>query len=123
LWAIALLGLVVGGSIVAIMTYAAVLEKREDYVILAAIGAGRAVRFSVVMQQAMVAALVGAVVGLAVLFVLQSVLPTLVPELELRLELWIAGVAVVGAMAMAATGAALPGRIATRFAPLEALRR
>jgi len=123
LWAIALLGLVVGGSIVAIMTYAAVLERREDYVVLAAIGAGPAVRFSIVMQQAMVAALVGAVVGLAVLFLLQSVLPTVVPELQLRLEPWIAGVAIVGAMAMAAAGAAIPGRVATRFAPLEALRK
>jgi predicted lysophospholipase L1 biosynthesis ABC-type transport system permease subunit len=123
LWAIALLGLVVGGSIVAIMTYAAVLEKREDYVLLAAIGAGAAVRFSVVLQQAMVAAVTGGIVGVGALVVLQSTLPMLVPELQLRLEAWICVLAIVGAMAMAAAGAVIPGRVATRFAPLEALRR
>jgi ABC-type antimicrobial peptide transport system permease subunit len=105
------------------MTYAAVLEKREDYVLLAAIGAGAAVRFSVVLQQAMVAAVTGGIVGVGALVVLQSTLPMLVPELQLRLEAWICVLAIVGAMAMAAAGAVIPGRVATRFAPLEALRR
>jgi hypothetical protein len=123
LWAIALLGLVVGGSVVAIMTYAAVLEKRGDYVLLAAIGAGRGLRFAVVLQQALLAAAVGAVAGLAILAALQAALPALVPELSLRVEPRIAAAALAGAMIMAALGATLPGRVATRFAPLEALRR
>jgi len=123
LWAIAVLGLVVGVSVVSIMTYTAVLDKREDYVLLAAIGARRAVRFSIVMQQALLAAAVGGLAGLGLLAVLQRSLPALVPELSLRVEPWIGAAALAGALVMAAIGAVLPGRVATRLTPLEALRR
>ncbi len=123
LWAIAVLGLVVGVSVVSIMTYTAVLDKREDYVLLAAIGAGRAVRFSVVMQQALLAAAVGGLAGLGLLAALQRSLPTIVPELSLRVEPWIGAAAFGGALVMAAVGAVFPGRIASQLTPLEALRR
>ncbi len=123
LWAIAMFGLAVGGSVVALMTYAAVLEKRGDFATLAAIGAGTGVRFLVVMQQALLAALAGALAGLALLVALQRLLPTVVPEIEFRLELWIAAAALAGSLAMAALGALFPARLATRLPPLEALRR
>jgi hypothetical protein len=123
LWAIALFGLAVGGSVVALMTYAAVLEKRGDYVLLAAIGAGTGVRFLVVLQQALLAALAGALAGLTLLLGLERLLPALVPEIEFRLELWIAAAALAGSLGMAALGALFPARLATRLPPLEALRR
>ena len=113
----------VGGSVVALMTYAAVLEKRGDYVLLAAIGAGSGVRFLVVMQQALLAALAGALAGLTLLLALERLLPALVPEIEFRLELWIAAAALAGSLGMAALGALFPARLATRLPPLEALRR
>jgi ABC-type antimicrobial peptide transport system permease subunit len=105
------------------MTYTAVLDKREDYVLLAAIGAGRVVRFSVVMQQALLAAAVGGLAGLGLLAALQRSLPTIVPELSLRVEPWIGAAAFGGALVMAAVGAVFPGRIASQLTPLEALRR
>ncbi|UCG86476.1 MAG: hypothetical protein JSW71_21690 [Gemmatimonadota bacterium] len=123
LWVIAVLGLVVGVSIVSIMTYTAVLDKRQDYVLLAAIGAGRAVRFSIVMQQALLAAIVGSLAGLGFLAALHRSLPVMVPELPLRVEPWIGATAVAGALLMAAIGAVFPGRVATQLTPLEALRR
>jgi putative ABC transport system permease protein len=123
LWAVAVLGLIVGVSVVSIVTYTAVLDRREDYVLLAAIGAGRSVRFVIVMQQALLAAAVGGFAGLALLAALQRSLPTFVPELSLRVEPWIGAAAFAGALVMAAIGAVFPGRVATQLTPLEALRR
>lgn len=123
LWAIAMLGLAVGGSVVALMTYAAVLEKRGDYVLLAAIGADRRTQFAVVMQQAIAAAVAGGVAGLALLLALDPLLPALVPEVEFRLEPRIALAALAGAIVMAALGALFPARVATRLPPMEAFGR
>jgi putative ABC transport system permease protein len=123
LWAIALLGVIVGGSVVALMTYAAVLEKRADYVLLAAIGARRATRFGVVLQQAVLAAAAGGAAGIAALALIERVLPSIVPEIEFRLDPATTLAALVGAVTMAALGALIPGRLATRLPPLEALRR
>ncbi len=123
LWAIAILGIAVGGAVVAVMTYAAVLEKRSDYVLLAAIGAGPSVQVRVVMQQAVLAAVVGGIVGLGVLLALHRVLPALVPEVPFALDPLIVVGAVTGAVGMAVIGAVVPGRLATRLPPLEALRR
>ena len=107
----------------ALMTYASVLEKRGDYALLSALGGGDGARFLVVMQQSLVAALVGAAVGLAALYLLARLLPSLVPEVELWVEPWLALTALVGATLMAAAGAILPAHLATRVAPMEALRR
>jgi putative ABC transport system permease protein len=123
LWAIAVLGIAVGGAVVAVMTYAAVLEKRADYVLLAAIGASPGAQVRVVMQQAVLAAVVGAAAGLGVLIGLQQLLPSVIPEVPFTLDPTIAASAVAGAVGMALLGAALPGRLATRLPPLEALRR
>lgn len=123
LWAIALLGIVVGGSVVALMTYAAVLEKRADYVLLGAIGARPATRFGMVLQQAVLAAAAGGAVGIVALAALERVLPSIVPEIQFRLDPGVTLAAIAGAVAMAALGAMIPGRLATRLPPLEALRR
>jgi len=123
LWAVALLGLFVGGVVVALMTYAAVLEKRHDYALLAALGGGAGARFLVVMQQSLVAALVGAGLGLVALAALTRLLPQLVPEVELLIDPRLALAAVSGAIVMAALGALIPARLATRVSAMEALRR
>ena len=122
LWAIAILGLVVGGAVVALMTYAAVLEKRADYALLAALGGGEAVRLGVVMQQALAAAVAGGAAGLLLLLALARVLPTLVPAIEIAVEPWLCAAAVAGAIGTAALGAWIPARLAGRVLPMEALR-
>lgn len=123
LWAIAVLGLTVGGFIVSLTSYAAVLERRDDYVLLAAIGARPVTRLTVVMQQALTAAAVGSLAGLGGMLAVDRYVPLLVPELEFLMEPWMVAAALAGAAVMAVAGALLPGRTAIRFAPLEALRR
>jgi putative ABC transport system permease protein len=122
LWAIALLGLAVGGTVVALMTYVAVLEKRADYALLGAGGGGGRGR-GVVRPRPPPAALLGGAGGLVLLAALAWSMPHLVPELELRLEPLVLGAALLGTLLMAALGALIPARLATRISPLEALRR
>jgi putative ABC transport system permease protein len=121
--AVALIGLLIGAAVVALMSYAAVLEKRGDYALIGALGGSEGARFLVVMQQSLAAALTGALAGLAVLLVVGRILPAAVPEVELVVEPWVAAAAVLGAFAVAAIGALIPAGIATSVAPMEALRR
>ena len=123
LWTIAILGIVVGGIVIALMTYTAVLEKRNDYVLLRAIGADGWIQTSIVLQQAILAAIIGGLAGLVVLVVLEQYLPRLIPELEFRFELWIGFVALAGSIVMAIIGALVPAWVATRLSPMEAFRR
>ncbi|HVP40173.1 MAG TPA: ABC transporter permease [Candidatus Saccharimonadales bacterium] len=123
LWAVAALGLAAGGTVVALMTYAAVLEKRADYALLAALGGGGARRCAVLMEQALSAALAGGVAGLAALAALERLLPAVVPEIEIVVGARLALAALAGAVGMAALGASVPARLAARVPPMEALRR
>jgi ABC-type antimicrobial peptide transport system permease subunit len=75
------------------------------------------------MQQSITAALVGAGLGLAALCLLARLLPSLVPEVELRIEPWLALAALAGSLLMAILGGLFPAHLATRVAPMEALRR
>ena len=123
LWTIALLALLVGGIVVALTAHTAVLEKRADFALLAALGATRGARLGVVLQHALTAAALGGAAALGLLFALQAALPAVVPEIELLIGARIAAGAVAGAAVMAALGAALPARLAMRVPPMEAFRR
>lgn len=123
LGAIAVLALVVGGILVTLTTHTAVLERRADFALLAALGAARSTRLGVVLQHAVMAASVGGVTALGLLLVLQRTLPAAVPEVELRIGAGVALAAVAAATVMAGLGAALPARLAMRVPPMEAFRR
>jgi ABC-type antimicrobial peptide transport system permease subunit len=123
LWTMALLGLAAGGAVVALTIHAAVLEKRADYALLAALGSGEGTRTLVVMQQAVAAAVAGSIVGLMVLALCERILPHLVPEVEFQLEICLMAAALVGAIVMASVGALLPARLASRIPPMEAFKR
>lgn len=123
LWAIVALGIAVGGTVVALTTYAAVLEKRVDYALLAALGSGEVTRSLVVVQQAMVAALAGCAAGLTILAVFERALPWLVPEVEFHLDPLLGAAAVAGSVVMATAGAFFPARLAARIPPMEAFKR
>ena len=123
LWAVALIGLLVGATVVALMAYAAVLEKRGDLALLGALGGSLGAPFSVVMQQSLAAALAGALAGLAALFGVARVLPALVPEVELSIGPAVAIASIAGALCVSGLGALIPAALATAVPPMEAFRR
>lgn len=122
LWAIAILGFVIGGAFVMLMTYAAVLDKRADYALIGALGGGEGDRLAIVLQQAATAALAGAVAGILALIGLTRLLPALVPAMEIAVEPWLCAASVAGALLMAVIGAWIPARLAAAVPPMEALR-
>jgi putative ABC transport system permease protein len=122
LWAIAILGFVVGGAFVMLMTYAAILEKRADYALIGALGGSEGDRLVLVLQQALAAALAGAVAGILVLLALARLLPALIPAMEVAVEPWLCAASVAGAFLTAAIGAWIPARLAAAVPPMEALR-
>jgi putative ABC transport system permease protein len=123
LLAVACLGMAVGVTVVALTTYAAVLEKRSEFALLAAIGASDRTRFLVVLQLALSAALGGAVAGLVLLASLEPLLPMLVPEVEFHLDPLLIAAAVAGVTITAGVGALVPARLAARIPPMEAFKR
>jgi len=120
---VSVLGLVVGVTFVALMTFTAVLEKRQDFAVLAALGASRRTRAGVVLQQAVTAAGAGALIGIGILLVLQRILPQLVPEVEFSIDAGTAVLAFGGAIVMAIVGAVIPAHLAMRLTPMEAFRQ
>ena len=123
MWTMAFLGIVAGVVVVALTIHAAVLERRQDYALLAALGGTKIHRMLVVAQQALAAGLVGSTVGTLVLLVIQQILPHLVPEIEFRLQWPLASAAFGGAVLVALAGALVPGWLAIRIPPMEVLRK
>lgn len=121
--AAACIGLAIGCLVVALVTWTAIVEKRTDFAVLAAIGAGEGTRRLVVIGQAIAAAFVGTIAGLVVLRLLEWLLPVVAPEVSFRLDLPLACGSLAGACGIAIVGALLPARLATRIPPMEALRR
>lgn len=122
LWAIALLGMTIGGAVIALLLYGSVVDHREDYALLKALGAGRRTLFGVVFVQALIAAGSGSTIGLLLSAGLSPILTVLVPEVSLDLRLvWIIWV-FVACIAMALAGAVAPIRKLATIDPEEVFR-
>jgi putative ABC transport system permease protein len=120
--AIGAIGALVGGLIVALMLYGSVLERREDYAMLKAIGASDRYLAGLVIRQALLASALGFVGGALLAGVSTPLLKRLVPELSLRYT-WQAALAVlVGAVVVGALAAVIPLRVLRRVYPAEVFR-
>lgn len=122
LWSIALLGMIVGAAVIALLLYGSVIDHRVDYALLKALGAGRRTVFMVVLLQALIAAGSGAAIGLLAAAALSPLLARLIPEVSLYFRLgWIFWV-FAACVAMALGGAVAPMRKLTTIDPEEVFR-
>lgn len=85
LWTIALFGAVTGTTVLALLLYSAVQERREDYAVLSAVGAPHRYLQRLVLQQSLLAGLLGFGLGAALYLGGTPGLRRLVPSLELVL--------------------------------------
>jgi putative ABC transport system permease protein len=119
--AAAIFGAAVGGFIVALMLYSSVLERRDDYATLKALGAGQRYLLRLVVAQSLLVTIAGCIGGVLLIAALTPLLFRLVPALSLRYvpaHLWIFPAAlVIGAMAAMA-----PLRVLRRIYPGEVFR-
>jgi len=119
---VAVFGGVVGVVVLTLLLYGTMLERREDYALLKAIGAGRGVLRVLVLRQSLVSVCCGFAFGLLGYFIAQPIVGGLVPVLALSLSP--ASAAVIGgaALAMGGVGAWLPLKKLERIYPAEVFR-
>lgn len=121
-WVMVATAFIVGTLVVGMVTYSATLDRRREYGILKAIGAGGAMLYRVVAWQALVAASVGSLLGVAFAFALGRLIADLKPQLIVSIEPS-AIVATVGAgLVMALGGALIPARSVASVAPADVFR-
>jgi len=119
---VALFGGVVGTALLTLLLYGAILERREDYALLKAIGASRGILWKLVLRQALVAVALGFLFGVLAYLAAQPLAALLVPELSFSLSLSACAIIAGASLAMGALGAWLPLSRLERIYPAEVFR-
>lgn len=115
-------GGVVGAAVLTLLLYSSILERREDYALLKAIGASRSFLIRLVFRQSLTATAWGYAFGLLTYALLKPVLMQLVPVLTVSLP-WRPAVLIgLTAIAMGLLSAWLPLRRLERIYPGEVFR-
>ncbi|MBK8057500.1 MAG: ABC transporter permease [Gemmatimonadetes bacterium] len=84
---IAVLGAVNAVAVLALMLYGSVLERREDYAVLKAMGASQRVLALLIVRQSLAAVGGGLVFGIVAYYVFAPVVLRIVPEMLLELSM------------------------------------
>lgn len=119
---VAVFGGVVGTSVLTLLLYGAILERREEYAILKAIGAPHSYLSRLILIQALVAVSGGVLFGIIVYLACAPLIQYFVPVVVLSLPLIsVLGVAIV-ALLLGCLSALLPLRRVERIYPAELFR-
>lgn len=119
---VAIFGGLIGVAVLALLLYGAVIERREDYALLKALGAGRRAVRNLVLRQAIVAVTGGFAIGLAAYAALMPLVLRLVPQLALSLSPAAVALTFGAALLMGLGGALLPIARLHRVYPAEVFR-
>ncbi|NOY77553.1 MAG: FtsX-like permease family protein [Calditrichaeota bacterium] len=119
---VAFLGIIIGAAIILLMLYSSVLEKREDYAVLKAIGASHGFLARFVFKQSLLIALVGSLAGLFLYLAGAPVIVYFVPSVALHFT-WQEAITVAGvALVMAGAGVWVPIHQLSKIYPTEVFR-
>lgn len=121
-WTIALFGGAVGVAVITLMLYGSILEKREDYALLKAVGASQKYLFLLVTRQSIFSSSLGFLFGLGLNGALAPLLVNLVPELSLVLTFASAAWVFVASVLIGTAGSLAPVRKLARIFPMEVFR-
>ena len=119
---IAVFGAVIGAAVVTLLLYGAILERREDYAVLKAIGANAAYIRLLVLRQSIATVACGFAAGLLLYAVSQPVIASLVPIFVTALTPLSAAVIGEAVVVMGMIGALIPLARLERIHPAEAFR-
>jgi putative ABC transport system permease protein len=117
----AFFGAVVAAFIVALMLYNSVLERREDYATLKALGASQRTLLRIVLAQALLVTTAGCVLGGIIVAILTPLLLKVVPALAIQYRPWLIVVLPL-ALLVGAVASAVPIRLLRRIYPAEVFR-
>ncbi|MEP7380537.1 MAG: ABC transporter permease [Gemmatimonadota bacterium] len=119
---VAVLGAIVAAAVLTLLLYGSVLERREDYALLKAIGAPSRVLGWVMLAQAVAAVCGGLVVGSVVYALAVPISAHLAPAVPLSLSWRTVALVVSGSLATGIVGALLPLARIARIHPAEVFR-
>lgn len=119
---VAVLGAVVAITVLTLLLYGSVLERREDYALLKAIGAPSRVLAWVMFAQAVAAVCGGVALGLLIYGIAVPVAARLAPAVPLSLSMQTVVVVAAGALCAGALGALIPLARVARIHPAEVFR-
>jgi putative ABC transport system permease protein len=105
-----------------LMLYGSVFEKREDYALLKALGAGHRYLTFLVIRKALMCSLLGFILGFLLNRSLDPLLTRLVPELCLEFRWSLAGFVLAASLAIGIAGSWLSIVKVIRFSPAEVFR-
>ena len=114
---------IVGALVVGMVIYTATIERRGEYGILKAIGAGNGVLYRVVASQAAVAAGLGALLGVGFAFGMGWLVMTAKPQFLVAIEPSAIIATLAAGFVMALAGALVPARAVAGLAPADVFRR
>lgn len=114
---------IVGALVVGMVIYTATTERRGEYGIVKALGAGNGVLYRVVVSQALIAATVGATVGVGFAYAMGWLVMTVKPQFLVTIQPSAILITLAAGFAMALLGALFPARAVAGMAPAEVFRR
>jgi len=122
LWTIAFFGALVGTVVITLMLYSSILERKEDYALLKAVGARHTFLTSLVMKQSMFGSLIGFIVGFLLNITCTPLLVQRVPEISIIIT-WQAVVAIfITTLVVGVIGSLIPLQKLARIYPAEVFR-
>lgn len=119
---IAMFAAVVGALVVALMLYSSMLERREDYATLKAIGAPHLFLLRLVVTQSVAGSLLGFLVGLLLAALVTPALLHLVPALTIEYTRQNALAVLGGSLFVGIASAIVPIQLLRRIYPAEVFR-
>ena len=119
---ISIFGGVVGAAVLTLLLYSLILERRDDYALLKALGVGRGYLRRLVLQQCLLAVGWGLLFGVVICVAAQPLIGSLVPVLVLSISWRAAALIGFAALIMGALGAWLPLVRLERIYPAEVFR-
>ena len=114
---------VVGALVVGMVIYTATKERRSEYGIVKAIGAGNGLLYGVVVSQSLVSGSLGGLLGVAFAFAGRSIVTFVKPQFLVIIEPSAIAATIVVGLVMALAGGLVPARSAGRLAPADVFRR
>jgi len=122
LWAVGILAAISGAAVISLMLFSSIVEKREEYATLKAIGASSFQLFNIVIRQSILVALVGYCFGLFLYLILSPLIIGIYPEINLLLP-WFAAIKLFfNSLVIGIIGAILPLKKLSQIYPAEVFR-
>jgi putative ABC transport system permease protein len=119
---IALFGIIIGVAVITLMLYSTMLEEREDYAVLKAVGAGQKFLVKLILSQSILVALIGFGSGVFLNFVAAPLIIKLVPEITLLFTWQAAAIVFTLSLCIGTLGSLAPIHKLARIYPAEVFR-